>query len=100
MSRPRLTISTFGGITTRVAPSGRFEARTRFRDWDGQTRQVQATGATARAAERSLKSKLTARYLRQPTNPSLTPDSSFEDLATYWLEDIDIGERRRPHLGP
>ena len=37
MSRPRLTISTFGDITVRV-----------------------------------------------------TPDSSFEDLATYWLEDIDM----------
>jgi hypothetical protein len=45
-----LTISTFGDITIRVTPSGRFEARTRYRDWDGQTRQVQATGNTARAA--------------------------------------------------
>ncbi|TFD03952.1 site-specific integrase [Cryobacterium sandaracinum] len=93
MSRPRLTISTFGDITIRVAPSGRFEARTRYRDWDGQTRQVQATGDTARAAERSLKSKLATRYLQQPTNTSLTPDSSFEDLATYWLEDIDMENR-------
>lgn len=93
MSRPRLTISTFGDITIRVAPSGRFEARTRYRDWDGQPRQVQASGDTARAAERSLKSKLTTRYLQQPTNTSLTPDSSFADLATYWLEDIDMENR-------
>ena len=93
MSRPRLTISTFGDITIRVTPSGRFEARTRYRDWDGQTRQVQASGDTARAAERSLKSKLTTRYLQQPTNTSLTPDSSFADLATYWLEDIDMENR-------
>ena len=57
MSRPGLTISTFGDITIRVAPSGRFEARTRYRDWDGQTRQVQATD---QAADRSPKSKLVA----------------------------------------
>ena len=25
--------------------------------------------------------------------PSLTPDSSFEDLATHWLEDIDMENR-------
>jgi hypothetical protein len=88
-----LTSSTFGDITIRVMPAGRFEARTRYRDWDGQTRQVQASGDTARAAERALKSKLTTRYLQQPTDTSLMPDSSFDDLATYWLEDIDMENR-------
>jgi len=50
MARPRLAIGTFGDITTRTMPSGRIEARTRFRDWDGCSRIVQATGDTARAA--------------------------------------------------
>ena len=55
MPRQRLTIGTFGDITTRKLASGRFAARTRYRDWDGHARLVQASGATAKAAERALK---------------------------------------------
>ena len=43
MSRPRLTIGTYGEIATRRRPSGRIEARARYRDWDGATRLVQKT---------------------------------------------------------
>ena len=93
MARPRLTIGTFGDITTRVMPSGRFEARTRYRDWDGRARQVQATGATAKAAEGALKAKLAERSLLRPTDSTLTPDSLFADLVAYWLNDIDLEGR-------
>jgi hypothetical protein len=93
MGRPRLTIGTFGDVTTRVMPSGRFEARTRYRDWDGRARQVQATGATAKAAEGALKARLAERSLLQPTDTTLTPDSLFTDLVTYWLNDIDMEGR-------
>ena len=93
MSRPRQTIGTFGDIITRIRPSGQFEARTHYRDWDGQSRQVQATGATAKAAERALKGKLTDRSQVQPTNGYLTPDSPFPDLVKYWLDDIDAEGR-------
>jgi len=93
MSRPRLTIGTFGEITTRLMPSGRYEARTRYRDWDGQARQVQSSGATAKAAERALKGRLAERFLQQPTDTTLTPDSLFKDLVAYWLEDIDLEGR-------
>jgi hypothetical protein len=55
VSRPRLAIGTFGDITVRVVPSGLFMARAMYRDWDGQRGQVQATGNTAKAAERALK---------------------------------------------
>jgi hypothetical protein len=60
MSRPRLIIGTVGDITIRKVPSGRFEACARYRDWDGKTRQVQSSGATAAAAERGLKARLVA----------------------------------------
>jgi integrase len=93
MARPRLTIGTFGEITTRVMPSGRFEARTRYRDWDGRARQVQAAGATAKAAEGALKAKLAERSLLRPTDSTLTPDSLFADLVAYWLNDIDLEGR-------
>ena len=93
MPRQRLTIGTFGEITTRKLPSGRFAARTRYRDWDGHARLVQASGATAKAAERALKAKIADRDLFQPADTSLTPDSLFSDLVTYWLEDIDLEAR-------
>jgi integrase len=89
MPRQRLTVGTFGDITSRKLPSGRFAARTRYRDWDGHARLVQANGATAKAAERALKAKIADRDLFQPADTSLTPDSLFKDLVTYWLEDID-----------
>jgi integrase len=93
MPRSRLPIGTFGDITTRLMPSGRYEARTRYRDWDGQARQVQSSGTTAKAAERALKGRLADRFLQQPTDTTLTPDSLFKDLVTYWLEDIDLEGR-------
>ena len=93
MSRHRLTIGTFGDITVRSVASGKFTARALYRDWDGQARQVQATGNTANAAERALKDVLATRALNQPTSSLLSPDSAFGDLVTYWLEDIDLENR-------
>ena len=93
MPRPRLTIGTFDEITTRVVPCGRFEARTRYRDRGGRARQVLSTGATVAAAERALKTRLADRLLFQPTDTHLTPDSLFNDLVTYWLDDIDAEGR-------
>ena len=93
MSRPRITIGTFGDITIRIRPSGQFEGRTHYRDWDVHSRLVQAIGTSARAAERALKGKLSERKLMQPTNGYLTPDSTFTELVTYWLDDIDAEGR-------
>ncbi|MGO4102639.1 tyrosine-type recombinase/integrase [Leifsonia sp. YAF41] len=93
MPRHRLTIGTFGDISTRKTPTGRYEARTRYRDWDGHARLVQGSGTTAKAAEHALKAKLAERDLFQPADTSLTPDSLFSDLVTYWLEDIDLEGR-------
>jgi integrase len=93
MARQRLSIGTFGDISTHMSPTGRYLARTRYRDWDGHARLVQASGTTAKAAELALKSKLADRDLFQPADTTLTPDSLFSDLVTYWLEDIDLEGR-------
>lgn len=93
MSRPRLTIGTYGEITTRHRPSGRIEARARYRDWDGATRLVQARGDTPAAATHALKAKCVDRNLIAPSAGSLTADSPFPDLVAYWLEDIELEDR-------
>ena len=64
-------------------------ARARYRDWDGVTRQVQTTAATAALAERALKVKFSTRSLFRPSTASLTPDSLFSHLVDYWLDDVD-----------
>ena len=93
MSRPRLPIGTFGEMVFRTSKSGQVRARARFRDWDGRSRLVQASGPTKAAAERALKVKLNERTLFQPADTTLTPDSTFAQLVDYWLEDIDLEDR-------
>ena len=93
MSRPRLDIGTWGEFVFHALPGGNVRARANFRDWDGAKRLVQATGPTRAAAERALKLKLTQRSLCNPTDTALTPDSTFADLAEYWLADIELEDR-------
>ena len=93
MSRQRLTIGTFGEIGYLRAAGGRTVARVRYRDWDGKTRLVQATGDTRKAAEHVLKAKLADRSLFQPSFAALTSDSAFSDLVAYWLEELDLEDR-------
>lgn len=93
MSRPRLTIGTFGTIRFQTSANGRVTARARYRDWDGKSRFVQATGDTKRAAEQRLKAKLAERTLYQPAGIGLMADSPFPDLVAYWLEDLDLEDR-------
>ena len=94
MSWQRLTIATFGEIGHLASPNGPVVARARYRDWDGKTRLVQATGDTRKSAERVLKAKLADRSLFQPSSSALTSDSPFPDLVAYWLEDLELEDRR------
>lgn len=92
MGRPRLDIGTYGDVTYSTARTGTITARTRYRDWDGLRRLVQASGPTRKAAERALKAKLAERSLFQPPAGGLTPDSGFEELVAYWLDSLDLEE--------
>ena len=44
MARPPLPLGTWGTITTEKIRDGSYRALTRFRDTDGNTRRVTATG--------------------------------------------------------
>ena len=72
MARPTLPLGTFGSITTEEVRPGVYRARTRFRDFDGVTRQVMATGRSAAAATRELKAKIADRSA--PTGDLISPD--------------------------
>ncbi|GAA1784567.1 tyrosine-type recombinase/integrase [Nostocoides veronense] len=96
MSRPRIPVGGYGEITFFPRAKGRVEARTRFRDWDGQTRLVQATASSRPAAEVELKRRLAERNVCQPVDTTLTPDSPFPALVEYWLADLDLENRIAP----
>ena len=93
VGRPRTPIGTFGTIGHRRLPGGTYEARARYRDWDGRSRQVQATGISRAAAERELKRRLSQRSLFQPGFTGMSADSSFLALVDYWLEDMEVEDR-------
>jgi integrase len=69
-------------VTEEVRP-GVYRARTRFRDFDGVTRQVMATGRSAAAATRELKAKIADRSA--PTGDLISPDMRVSQMADVWL---------------
>ncbi|MCW2833194.1 MAG: site-specific integrase [Nocardioides sp.] len=97
MSRPRIPIGTSGSISFIVRGKTRVEARARYRDWDGQTRLIQATASSRPAAEVALKRKLAERNAFQPVDTTLTPTvRSLRWSTTGWPTSTwKPGARRR-----
>lgn len=86
--RPRLPISTFGTIATEQLSPGVFRALARYRDWDGQTRKVSATGPSRNAARSALKIDLATRLQAGGIGDALNASSPFPMLAAAWMEDV------------
>lgn len=94
MARPELPVGTWGKIRTEKLGPHRFRARARFRDYDGKTRDVEATGATEAAAVAALKVKLRDRTT--PNNDEVTRETHVSTLADLWIEEITAEERLAP----
>lgn len=90
MPRPSLELGTWGRITrtelkdSNGDPNGTWVARTRYRDYDGVTRQVKANGASGAKAETALKVSLRDRK-RSQGGEKLTTKSTVEDLLNLWM---------------
>jgi len=82
MARPRLPLGTWGTLTTEKIRDG-YRALTRFRDTDGNTRRVTATGPSKAAAERALRDVLGARTA--PAGEFITAETRLIDLANLWI---------------
>lgn len=87
MPRKPLPLGTWGKISRTEVTPGRFKARCRFRDFDGQTRLVEAWGKSGAAAERALASALKDRAA--PSDDELTPDTTIARLAAKWMTEVD-----------
>ncbi|HET6479426.1 MAG TPA: tyrosine-type recombinase/integrase [Actinoplanes sp.] len=94
MARPPLPVGTWGNIRTEQLGPNRHRARARFRDYDGKTRDVEATGPTGPAAIRALKEKLRDRVA--PNDDEITRETHVSVLASLWLEEITAEERLTP----
>lgn len=86
MARPELPLGTWGAIRTEKLGPQRFRARTRFRDYDGKSRDVEATDITRPAAVRALKVKLRDRSA--PSDDEINRETRVGKLAELWLEEI------------
>lgn len=86
--RPRTGIGTFGDIRTTRTTSGKVQAITRYRDWDGRARRVTTTRATKAQAVAALKRKVADRDAAGDTGDTLTANSPFPTLAELWLDEI------------
>ena len=95
MPRPPLDLGTAGTITTREAAPGRWVARCRFRDWDGVTRQVKATGASRAKAEAALKVSLRDRK-HAAGGAELDGNSTVGDLLEAWVTNPERVARLTP----
>lgn len=90
--RPRTPVGTFGAITFR-REGARFVAGTRYRDWDGRLRRIEATGPTRQSAERAVKERIAARTETDGVNGELTADTRFRELVSVWLQDLELEGR-------
>src|SRR6478736_5791832 len=91
MARPPLPLGTWGTITTEKIRDGNYRALTRFRDTDGNTRRVTATGPSKAAAERALRDVLGTRTA--PAGELLTAETRLIDLATEWISVLEAEGR-------
>ena len=96
MARPRTPIGTFGDIEFSNLISGTVRARVRFRDLDGRLRRVEASAATRKLAEHTLKEKLAQRIDHTAGSGDLASDSSFTQLVAVWLDDLDLEGKIAP----
>ena len=84
MAQNRIPRGGHGQIKVRQQPDGRWAARVQVRDIDGRIRSVRTTETTKGAATRALQRRLDERV--DPTIAGITPATTFETLAGYWLQ--------------
>jgi hypothetical protein len=91
MGRPGLALGTSGAVQTYRTPAC-WRARTRYRDYDGQIREIQRHGKTRGAAEQSLRVALRDRS-RSEGDAEVTPETRVRALAEMWFRHLSEQDR-------
>ncbi|MDQ2707314.1 MAG: tyrosine-type recombinase/integrase [Actinomycetota bacterium] len=87
MGRPPTPIGSYGKIKHIEWGENNWEARTYYRDHDGQSRLVSRRGRSGAAAERELKKALTVRS--KIRGASTNRETRLRDVAERWFKEID-----------
>lgn len=83
--RPATPLGTWGEINIKQLDSGRHQAETRLRLWNGDTARIQARGKSKTAAVNALKEKCTERLGASDTEV-LTMTSPVRELMEQWID--------------
>lgn len=83
--RPATPLGSYGEINTKELATGRHQAETRLRLWNGDTVRLQARGKSKTAAINALKTKCAERLGASDTEV-LTTTSPVSALMEHWLE--------------
>lgn len=91
MGRPGLPLGTAGAVRTYRTGAG-WKARTLYRDYDGQVRDVERWGKTKGAAEQSLRIALRDRAQGEG-DAEVTPETRVRVLAEVWFRYLSEQDR-------
>jgi integrase len=91
MGRPGLALGTAGTVRTYRTAAG-WKAKTRYRDYDGEVRDVERWGKTRGAAEQSLRVALRDRS-RSEGDGEITAETRVRDLAEVWFRFLSDQDR-------
>lgn len=86
MARPPLPLNTPGKISVRQVGEKRYAARCRYRDADGVTRRLEASGSSKTAARNALQAVIKNRQGRG--SDKLFPSSRFREAAELWMAKV------------
>lgn len=86
--RPATSPGTYGDVSARQLPSGRWQANLRIRLLNGELKQVRANGKTEAEAKRRVKAKAVETTDVQDTD-ELTTTSPITALVDHWIEQHD-----------
>jgi len=93
VSRSPLPVGTAGSVSVKEV-DGRHRAITRFRDFDGATRQIEAWGATATGARRALAIKVRDRGV--PSSSDVTAETTLAVLGVMLFAEWAESGKLRP----
>jgi integrase len=99
VAKQPLPLGTWGTISSHIVHrdakgrADRFEAKARYRDFDGRTRRVTAWGKTATGAANNLRTKLTTRT-KLRGSAEIKPDSRVSVAVELLLAEVkELGEQ-------
>lgn len=95
MGRPPLPVGTAGKIRFQKLGPRRVRARVKYRDHDGEVREINRAGPTQAAAERALKEAIRDRG-GPPTDGEITAETRLRDAAKLWQAEIADSDTLTP----